>query len=176
MSPCPHPTRRMTRRSLLTGLAATLPVLATPLWAGQVIDLEWADLIPDGGGTAMSRLRDLGVVQHGDISSIPEQDTSVAVTDAYNGKTVRLPGYVVPLDYGADGVTSFILVPYVGACIHVPPPPPNQLVIVETDPPWPTTDLWDAVWVSGIMTAAPRSSEVAEAGYTIVADRIERFD
>ena len=176
MSPCPHPTRRMTRRSLLTGLAATLPVLATPLWAGQVIDLEWADLIPDGGGTAMSRLRDLGVVQHGDISSIPEQDTSVAVTDAYNGKTVRLPGYVVPLDYGADGVTSFILVPYVGACIHVPPPPPNQLVFVNSPTPYAVAGLFAPVIVTGEFGAAATGTELAEIGYSLTAEKIEPFD
>ena len=56
---------------------------------------------------------------------------------ALDGVTVRLPGYIIPVDLGADGVTSFVLVPYVGACIHVPPPPANQLVFVTTEKPWP---------------------------------------
>src|SRR5687768_227568 len=47
-----------------------------------------------------------------------------------NGKRVRVPGYMVPLDDSASGVDEFILVPYYGACIHTPPPPPNQMVYV----------------------------------------------
>ena len=50
------------------------------------------------------------------------------MTDKYNGKLVRIPGYLVPLEYDGTGVSAALLVPYVGACIHVPPPPANQMV------------------------------------------------
>ena len=49
------------------------------------------------------------------------------------GKTVRIPGFTVPLEDFASSATEFLLVPYVGACVHTPPPPPNQLVYVEMD-------------------------------------------
>lgn len=51
-----------------------------------------------------------------------------AALEKVDGKTVKVPGFMVPLEDGADGVTEFLLVPYFGACIHVPPPPPNQIV------------------------------------------------
>ena len=76
----------------------------------------------------MDALRDMGVVQHGEMSTPFEQEGQAEVTTEYNGKRVRLPGYLVPLDYEGLVVKSALLVPYVGACIHVPPPPPNQLV------------------------------------------------
>ncbi len=46
-------------------------------------------------------------------------------------KTVAIPGFMVPLEDDADQVTEFLLVPFAGACIHVPPPPPNQMVYVK---------------------------------------------
>ncbi len=75
--------------------------------------------------------------------------SEVKFNDKLDGKIVKIPGYIVPLDYSGTGVTEFMLVPYVGACIHVPPPPPNQLVYVTTDKPWDTMTLWEPVWVTG---------------------------
>ena len=66
--------------------------------------------------------------------------------------------------------------PYVGACIHVPPPPPNQLVFVTTETPWPAQDLWDAIWVSGRLSAKLQSTELAEIGYEIRAERIAIYE
>src|SRR6187549_1707175 len=50
---------------------------------------------------------------------------------ALDGKSVRIPGYMVPLEDDSEIVSEFLLVPYVGACIHTPPPPPNQIVQVK---------------------------------------------
>jgi hypothetical protein len=66
----------------------------------------------------------------------------------------RVPGYMVPLEDSLSEVTEFLLVPYPGACIHVPPPPPNQLVHVVMDGGKPTAvrPFWEPVWVQGILT------------------------
>lgn len=71
---------------------------------------------------------------------------------ALDGKPVRIPGYLLPLEFDGDRVTEFLLVPYVGACIHTPPPPPNQIVHVKTEEAY-TLDggLYAPVWVSGLM-------------------------
>ncbi len=48
-----------------------------------------------------------------------------------NNKVVSVPGFMVPLEDDADQVTEFLLVPFAGACIHVPPPPPNQMIYIK---------------------------------------------
>lgn len=170
-------TDSLPRRAALALLAGTALAPLSPLRAAEeVIDLDWADLIPQGGGTAMARLRSLGVVQHGEISDPVEQGTGVAVTTAYNGRLVRIPGYVVPLDYDGDGVTSFILVPYVGACIHVPPPPPNQLIFVTSQTPHRVEGLFAPVIVTGMFGAAATGTQLAEIGYSLSAEKIEPFE
>lgn len=50
---------------------------------------------------------------------------------ALNNKLVSVPGFMVPLEDDADQVSEFLLVPFAGACIHVPPPPPNQMIYVK---------------------------------------------
>ena len=76
-------------------------------------------------------------------------------------KTVRMPGYLLPLEFDGDKATEFFLVPYVGACIHTPPPPPNQIVHVKIDEGY-TTDggLYTPVWVSGTMQSEQSKSNL----------------
>ena len=71
-----------------------------------------------------------------------------------NGKYVKIPGYIVPLavDFEKGTFSEFLLAPYFGACIHVPPPPSNQIVYVKTDKPLKQKWLDDAVWVTGTIT------------------------
>jgi hypothetical protein len=78
-----------------------------------------------------------------------------------DGSPVRMPGYLLPLEFDGDKVTEFFLVPYVGACIHTPPPPPNQIVHVRTEQGY-TTDggLYTPVWVSGTMKTEQRTSSL----------------
>ncbi|HFB2048884.1 MAG: DUF3299 domain-containing protein [Hyphomicrobiaceae bacterium] len=72
-----------------------------------------------------------------------------------DGKEIRMPGYLLPLEFSEDGETDFLLVPYVGACIHVPPPPANQIVFVRLSSKFRVTDLYTAVWITGIMKTKP---------------------
>jgi hypothetical protein len=69
------------------------------------------------------------------------------------GKSIKIPGFAVPLegDDGFEYVKEFLLVPTFGACIHVPPPPPNQVIHVILDKPVYFEKLMYAVWVSGIV-------------------------
>lgn len=169
----------MSRRAFFLG--GTALVASGNLWARQgiakevPIELKWPDLIPDGPGKTMQTLRDLGVVQHGELSTPFDQPQNAEVTDAYNGKLVRIPGYLVPLDYDGEGVTSALLVPYVGACIHVPPPPANQLIFVTTSDPYVSNGLFEPVYVTGMFGAAATSTQLAEIGYALSADLIEPY-
>jgi hypothetical protein len=66
-----------------------------------------------------------------------------------DGKQVRIPGYLLPLDYDGKKVTEFLLVPWVGACIHTPAPPPNQIVYVILDEAFEVRSQFEPVWVTG---------------------------
>ena len=80
---------------------------------------------------------------------------------ALDGKPVRIPGYLLPLEFDGDQVSEFLLVPYVGACIHTPPPPPNQIVHVKTREAY-TLDggLYTPVWVNGLMKTEQSQSNL----------------
>ena len=101
------------------------------------------------------------------------------------GQQVRIPGYLLPLEFEGDRVTEFFLVPYVGACIHVPPPPPNQIVHVTTPTPFPTDGgLYTAVWVNGTIRTERSNTNLSfvdgaadvPSGYAIAADSINLYE
>ncbi|TXR51349.1 DUF3299 domain-containing protein [Reinekea thalattae] len=90
------------------------------------------------------------------------------------GLDAKLPGFIVPLEMEDDLVTSFFLVPYYGACIHTPPPPPNQMVYVETDG-IKLKSLEDPVWVSGRIELEKVTNEVGIAGYVMHTNLVESY-
>ncbi len=82
----------------------------------------------------------------------------------------------MPFEYGADArITEFLLVPYFGACIHAPPPPPNQTVFVMSQEPIKMQDLAQAVWIEGTIHTQTQESELADAAYTISLTAIEEY-
>ncbi len=90
------------------------------------------------------------------------------VVPAFEGQRVKLPGFVVPLEMDAKKINQFLLVPYYGACIHVPPPPANQTVhVVTREGVAYEGQLFDAVLVTGTMRVERLSSDLAEAGYRL---------
>jgi hypothetical protein len=99
------------------------------------------------------------------------------VVEDLNGAQVRLPGFVVPLESDATQISEFLLVPYFGACIHVPPPPANQTVLVTTGSEQPYEgDLFDTVWVKGQMVVEPFSDELGDAGYRIEEASVSLYE
>ena len=115
------------RRSFLAtfGTFSLLPAIAQ---AEEFIDLEWTDLLPSGQAAHSPQANN--IIQHNQDSLLAQQPKSKGVRTDWNGQVVRLPGFIVPIEYSGDSVTAFILVPFLGACVHVPPPPANQLVFV----------------------------------------------
>ena len=102
-----------------------------------------------------------------------------------NGKNIRLPGYLLPLEFENKKVTEFLLVPWVGACIHTPPPPPNQIVHVKLEKGFELGDeIYTAVWVNGLMKTENNSPELSfvdgkqniDVGYVLQADAVELYE
>lgn len=167
---------KMKRRAVLAGLA-TLPVLtlASPLDAKSARQIGWAELIPAGVPPAE-------IIGEGTLDAVndiwrPVFDKNASrFVSALNGTKVRMPGYMLPLQTSGSGVTEFILVPYAGACIHVPPPPPNQLVFVTSKRPWNAQAMFEPVWVTGTIKIDPISTNLADIGYSMRADLIELYE
>ncbi len=157
------------RRKLLTSMGA---FAAIPQMAGAegYIDLEWADLVPAGQPFIPPMIQEL--IQHDQVPLSSQQPESMGVRTDWNGQIVRLPGFIVPIEYSGTGVTAFILVPFVGACVHVPPPPANQLVFVTTNEPYDSTGLFEPVNVIGMFGTASMSTQLADIAYALSADQI----
>ncbi|MEP6763926.1 MAG: DUF3299 domain-containing protein [Gemmatimonadaceae bacterium] len=93
-----------------------------------------------------------------------------------DGKLVRIPGFVVPLDDFQEDGAEFLLVPYYGACVHTPPPPPNQIVMVEMDGRKSIKlGLFDAVWMSGRLKISAVESPYGQVGYQLVGMKVEKY-
>lgn len=111
-----------------------------------------------------------------------ERRGAMVVTDL-GGALVRMPGYALPLEQSPDGVTEFLLVPYVGACIHVPPPPPNQIVYVTLSDAYKIDNLFEPVWITGTLQVEAASRNLSlvdgeapvETGYRLEGLAIEPY-
>lgn len=163
----------VSRRDLIAGVLCA-GLLPRVVLAEGVIDLNWGDLVPEDSPIIPDILR--GLIEHDNAPLASQQPASTGVRTDWNGKTVRLPGYIVPIDYESTGVTAFILVPYVGACVHVPPPPANQLVFVTTSEPYESSGLFEAVNVTGMFGTSSTSTQLADIGYALSADKIQPFE
>jgi hypothetical protein len=78
----------------------------------------------------------------------------------------------------ATRTSDVLLVPYFGACIHTPPPPSNQVVLVQLPKPMSLDELWDigAVWITGELQVGNQTTEMAQAGYAMRGERIEIYE
>lgn len=105
------------------------------------------------------------------------------IQDKLNKKKVSLAGYLLPLDFSDKGTKEFLLVPYVGACIHTPPPPANQIAFVLMSKPYKIKKLYEPVWVTGRMNTTAVSKNLSltdgsspvEAGYTLSGENISKY-
>lgn len=163
-------SRLLQRRTLLAGMAAST-LIPSMVRAKDYIDLEWEDLLPRDQSTIPNALRSLLAHDEG-LPLTTQQPPSSGVRTDWNGQIVRLPGFIVPIDQQGTGVTAFILVPYVGACVHVPPPPANQLVFVTTAVPYESNGPFEPVNVIGTFRVSSLSTHLADVGYALSADEI----
>jgi len=102
--------------------------------------------------------------------------TSTEVNLDFDRAMVRIPGFVVPLEFDDDqAITQFFLVPYFGACVHMPPPPPNQIILVNSPDGIQLDDLYAPVWLSGELLADLTENDMASAAYSLKLSAIEIY-
>ena len=143
--------------------------------------IEWNDLVPEGFSSDEIWAKyddEFAEVEFGTPEETALYEKVQAEIDpdviepALEGEKVRMTGFVAPLTYDGDIVTEFLLVPYFGACIHVPPPPANQtvLVTVDVDNGFTTEDAWGAVWVEGTVAIESGTTDLGLVSYKIDGD------
>ncbi len=102
---------------------------------------------------------------------------STKVRPEFNNKRIRIAGYIVPIEYDDNQViTEFFLVPYFGACIHVPPPPPNQLIYVKHPKGFTLPDLYTPFWVDGTVVIETQENELGLSAYSMRNIKLERYE
>ncbi len=166
-------------------LAAAGSMMAAP---DEVRELAWEELMPQGWNPLdvldalmgadrddPDALSDNSVRAIELLNAYQEAVRSAPVVRELDGRKIRLPGFVVPLDFEGTEISEFLLVPYFGACIHVPPPPANQIVYVKTVASYPLQGLFDPVWVTGKIRTDAYPNDLGDAGYTLQATIIEPY-
>ena len=163
----------ISRRQIITTALASVALPQTS-FAKAATEITWDDLIPPG--VPYSEIIAEGEIDERNDTWRPVFDEhATKLNPVLDGAYIKMPGFIIPIDLVADGMTSFVLVPYVGACIHTPPPPPNQLVFVTTKTPWVSQSPWEAVWVTGELQHEIQETEVAQTGYVLSADAMELY-
>ena len=149
-----------TFRRLAAGMIVLVFAVSRTAFA-EPESISWRDLVPP---------LDESLLLDGDFA-FGEQ-----VRFELNNKKIRSPGFIVPVDFDdTQVVTRFLLVPYFGACIHEPAPPPNQTIYAEFEPGYTLESLWDPFWIEGTLLTTRVEEELATASYTMRADKIEPF-
>jgi hypothetical protein len=147
-------------------LFALLMLVALPLWAAEPKDLTWSEMIPPDAAPEipnMTPLHDLSKMS----DALSAESAPAAKQDMPNA----------PLEVSEEGrTTEFLLVPYFGACIHVPPPPSNQIVHVKSEVGVKLDELYQPYWIEGALQVKASSSELADAGYQMEADKIYVYE
>jgi len=171
----------------------------------EVKEIKWEDLMPEGedeilealylefyeafetkmlqnstslAEAAQQDIEDVSaMIQEGSADDTMEQIGTFNVVKELNGQRVRIPGYVVPFDFNADAEhTEFLLVPYFGACLHTPPPPPNQIIFVKADIAAKIDNIYDPVWLEGTLKTGEFLNELGDSAYELNLSKIEPYE
>ncbi|MEM9938704.1 MAG: DUF3299 domain-containing protein [Pseudomonadota bacterium] len=165
---------------------------------GEALTIMWEDLMPEGSEEELMQayeefyamlekryaantttLADAdpygGIAEGSDLDYMPQLGTFDTV-DELDGQDIRIPGYVVPFDFNLKRRhDAFLFVPYMGACIHTPPPPPNQIIFVRADPSVRIKDIWAPYWVEGTLRVETNENELGDTAYAMQLTEIEDY-
>ncbi len=136
-------------------------------------ELDWLKMMPKED---LDALRNPAPVQHVGRLRMAQFGTFNTVAEV-TGHKIKLPGYVVPIESDDQGrMTEFFFVPFFGACIHVPPPPPNQLVYARLAKPIKTPQIWDPYWLRGELRVETVKNQIAGSAYTMIDAVLVPYD
>jgi uncharacterized protein len=143
-------------------------------------EVTWDDLLPKDwdpmkaiNELKLDKLKDSDPRAMEAMEKLKRMWNEAPANPAINGHAIRIAGFMVPLEWGKHEVKEFLLVPYFGACIHVPPPPANQIIYVKVEKGFDVQGSFDPVTVTGTIKADTAFTGLADAGYSMNADSVE---
>ncbi|MFZ8199551.1 DUF3299 domain-containing protein [Alteromonas portus] len=188
----------VTLSSVKFGLIAALLVLFSalnPTQAANYEEIDWVALMPEddlsallnrpeflndiADGSAADSIDDFASKQLEDEQAQRYQQALVStrVIEAFDGKAIRIPGFIVPLEQNEEQkATAFFVVPYFGACLHMPPPPPNQILYVEYKEGIAVENLYDPYWFEGTVKIDNHESALGTSAYSLELDGFALYE
>lgn len=165
---------------------------------GEPLPILWEDLMPEGSledlirqqeefyemlqrryaanAAPLSEAQPFDEIEEGSEFDYMPQLGSFDVVEELDGELIKIPGYVVPFNFDPKlRHSEFLFVPYMGACIHTPPPPPNQLIFVRADPAIQVEDIWAPYWLEGTLSSEQNYHEVGDAAYALSLTSLEPY-
>ena len=116
-----------------------------------------------------------GITEGSDFDTMPQLGTFNTV-DELDGELVEIPGFIVPLDTARGTISTFLIVPYFGACIHTPPPAPNQIIYAIAETPIKNEGLYYPYWFRGVMRTARQDTGLGNAAYTLEFESLREYE
>lgn len=163
--------------------------------ASQYRDVEWTELMPKENLAALLDPPDfLNGIEDGSqqdsVSALNQRDitdekakryrqalSSTQPIAEFNQQAIRIPGYIVPLTQNEQRqVTSFFIVPYFGACLHMPPPPPNQILYVNYHKGIELQNLQQPFWFEGKLEIEISKHDLGTSAYTLHVDNYQLYE
>lgn len=167
---------------------------AVKLKASDYRLVEWTDLMPADDLEALmnppSYLEDIEDGSYEDQIAAQMQNVieaasddryqralvSTRVVNEFDQQNIRIPGFIVPLEFDdKQTITEFFLVPFFGACIHLPPPPPNQTIFVQAADGIKIDAIYDPFWITGRLRTELIQNDMAAAAYKMQLHEIEVY-
>ncbi len=151
--------------------------------------IEWENLELPGQGMSdilkkyqsqIEKIREGDPKEKALLEQMQQEMNNAPVNPALNGKKVKLPGFVTPLEVDEQKgmVKEFLLVPYFGSCIHIPPPPLNNTILVKplVGRSIGMERVYEPVWVYGTLSTDTAHTDLADAGYQLVEAKVEMYE
>lgn len=141
----------------------------------EIREFDWGDLMPEPDPKVVEAFQK-GKMDRDAVVDYLEVlgNTTVPGLDKIYGK---MPGFLVPLNLDKNQkATELLLVPTMGACIHVPPPPPNQTIYIKYDKGISVTEAgYTPYWVTGTLVVEKNTSEYTDTLYSFRVESIEEY-
>ncbi|RUP75190.1 DUF3299 domain-containing protein [Alteromonas sp. KS69] len=179
----------------ITGMLFYPTTYAEDIEASDYQEVEWTQLMPEEDLAALLNPPDyLAGIEDGSqedsVEAFGNQDfdnettnrfqqtlTSTQVVKTFENKPIRIPGFIVPLESSeSQMVTEFFIVPYFGACIHMPPPPPNQIIYVSIEQGVELESLYDPFWFEGTLAIDTTENAMGTAAYRLEHVNVKPYE